>query len=146
MSILVDKNTKVICQGLTGKQGTFHTQQCLDYGTKVVAGVTPGRGGETHLSLPVFDTVAEAKKATGATVSMIYVPAPFAADAILEAADAGLELIVCITEGVPVVVRLEGTNVEKGRDMLDKSGLKLVSAAGLTDAASKVVKLAGAHL
>ena len=103
MSILVDKNTKVICQGLTGKQGTFHTQQCLDYGTKVVAGVTPGRGGETHLNLPVFDTVAEAKKATGATVSMIYVPAPFAADAILEAADAGLELIVCITEGVPVL-------------------------------------------
>ncbi|HUQ52825.1 MAG TPA: succinate--CoA ligase subunit alpha [Gammaproteobacteria bacterium] len=103
MSILVDKNTKVICQGLTGKQGTFHTQQCLDYGTKVVAGVTPGRGGEKHLNLPVFDTVAEAKKATGATVSMIYVPAPFAADAILEAADAGLELVVCITEGVPVL-------------------------------------------
>ena len=103
MSILVDKNTKVICQGLTGKQGTFHTQQCLDYGTKVVAGVTPGRGGEKHLNLPVFNTVVEAKKATGATVSMIYVPAPFAADAILEAADAGLELIVCITEGVPVL-------------------------------------------
>jgi succinyl-CoA synthetase alpha subunit len=103
MSILVDKNTKVICQGLTGKQGTFHTQQCLDYGTKVVAGVTPGRGGEKHLNLPVFDTVAEAKKETGATVSMIYVPAPFAADAILEAADAGIELVVCITEGVPVL-------------------------------------------
>jgi succinyl-CoA synthetase alpha subunit len=103
MSILVDKNTKVICQGLTGKQGTFHSQQCLDYGTKVVAGVTPGRGGEQHLNLPIFDTVAEAKKATGATVSMIYVPAPFAADAILEAADAGLELVVCITEGVPVL-------------------------------------------
>ena len=103
MSILVDKNTKVICQGLTGKQGTFHTQQCLDYGTQVVAGVTPGRGGEQHLNLPVFDTVAEAKKVTGATVSMIYVPAPFAADAILEAADAGLELVVCITEGVPVL-------------------------------------------
>ena len=103
MSILVDKDTKVICQGLTGKQGTFHTQQCLDYGTKVVAGVTPGRGGEKHLNLPVFNTVVEAKKATGATVSMIYVPAPFAADAILEAADAGLELIVCITEGVPVL-------------------------------------------
>ena len=103
MSILVDTNTKVICQGLTGKQGTFHTQQCLDYGTKVVAGVTPGRGGEKHLNLPVFNTVVEAKKATGATVSMIYVPAPFAADAILEAADAGLELIVCITEGVPVL-------------------------------------------
>jgi succinyl-CoA synthetase alpha subunit len=103
MSILVDANTKVICQGLTGKQGTFHTQQCLDYGTKVVAGVTPGRGGEQHLGLPVFDTVAEAARATGATVSMIYVPAPFAADAILEAVDASLELVVCITEGVPVL-------------------------------------------
>ncbi len=114
MSILVDKNTKVICQGLTGKQGTFHTQQCLDYGTKVVAGVTPGRGGEKHLNLPVFNTVAEAKKATGATVSMIYVPAPFAADAILEAADAGLELIVCITEGVPVLDMVKVKAVLKG--------------------------------
>jgi succinyl-CoA synthetase alpha subunit len=103
MSILVDSNTKVICQGLTGKQGSFHTQQCLEYGTKVVAGVTPGRGGTEHLGLPVYDTVAEARRETGATVSMIYVPAPFAADAILEAADAGLELIVCITEGVPVL-------------------------------------------
>ena len=114
MSILIDKNTKVICQGLTGKQGTFHTQQCLDYGTKVVAGVTPGRGGETHLDLPVFDTVAEAKKATGATVSMIYVPAPFAADAILEAADAGLELVVCITEGVPVLDMIKVKAVLRG--------------------------------
>ncbi len=103
MSILVDADTKVICQGLTGRQGSFHTQQCLDYGTQVVAGVTPGRGGETHLDLPVYDTVAEAAGATGATVSMIYVPAPFAADAILEAADAGIELIVCITEGLPVL-------------------------------------------
>ncbi len=103
MSILVDSNTKVICQGLTGRQGSFHTQQCLDYGTQVVAGVTPGRGGEEHLGLPVFDTVAQAKAETGATVSMIYVPAPFAADAILEAADAGIELVVCITEGVPVL-------------------------------------------
>ena len=117
MAILIDKHTKVICQGLTGKQGTFHTQQSLEYGTQVVAGVTPGRGGEKHLNLPVFNTVAEAKAATGATVSMIYVPAPFAADAILEAADAGVELVVCITEGVPVLdmVRvkavLKGTNV-----------------------------------
>jgi len=103
MSILVDKDTKVICQGLTGRQGTFHAQQCLDYGTKVVAGVTPGRGGEEHIGLPVFNTMREAREATGATVSMIYVPAPFAADAILEAADAGLELVVCITEGVPVL-------------------------------------------
>ena len=114
MSILVDKNTNVICQGLTGKQGTFHTQQCLAYGTKVVAGVTPGRGGEKHLDLPVFDTVAEAKKATGATVSMIYVPAPFAADAILEAVDAGLELVVCITEGVPVLDMVKVKAVLKG--------------------------------
>ena len=103
MSILVDAGTKVICQGLTGRQGSFHTEQCLAYGTQVVAGVTPGRGGERHLGLPVFDTVDAARGETGATVSMIYVPAPFAADAILEAADAGVELIVCITEGVPVL-------------------------------------------
>ena len=92
MSILVNKNTRVICQGFTGKQGTFHSQQCLDYGTKVVGGVTPGRGGEKHLGLPVFDTVRTRCAQTGATASMIYVPAPFAADAILEAADAGIEL------------------------------------------------------
>jgi len=103
MSILVDASSKVICQGLTGRQGTFHTEQCLAYGTKVVAGVTPGRGGSEHLGLPVYNTMRDAAAATGATVSMIYVPAPFAADAILEAADAGIELIVCITEGVPVL-------------------------------------------
>jgi succinyl-CoA synthetase alpha subunit len=114
MSILIDKSTKVICQGLTGKQGTFHTQQCLDYGTKVVAGVTPGRGGEKHLGLPVYDTVADAARATGATVSMIYVPAPFAADAILEAVDAGLELVVCITEGVPVLDMIKVKAVLRG--------------------------------
>jgi succinyl-CoA synthetase alpha subunit len=102
MSILVDKNTRVICQGFTGNQGTFHSQQCLEYGTKLVGGVTPGRGGEKHLGLPVFNTVRDAVRETGATASMIYVPAPFAADAILEAADAGIELIVCITEGIPV--------------------------------------------
>jgi succinyl-CoA synthetase alpha subunit len=102
MSILVDKNTRVICQGFTGKQGTFHSEQCIAYGTKLVGGVTPGRGGEKHLKLPVFNTAREAVKETGATVSMIYVPAPYAADAILEAADAGIELIVCITEGIPV--------------------------------------------
>src|SRR5580692_7266950 len=102
MSILIDKNTRVICQGFTGKQGTFHSEQCLAYGTKLVGGTTPGRGGTTHLGQPVFNTVDDAVRATGATVSMIYVPAPFAADAILEAADAGIELVVCITEGVPV--------------------------------------------
>jgi succinyl-CoA synthetase alpha subunit len=102
MSILVNKRTKVICQGFTGKQGSFHTQQCIAYGTRVVGGVTPGRGGTQHLELPVFDTVRDAVKQTGATTSMIYVPAAFAADAILEAADAGIELVVCITEGIPV--------------------------------------------
>jgi len=102
MSILVNKRTKVICQGFTGKQGTFHSEQCLTYGTKLVGGVTPGQGGNKHLGQPVFNTVRDAVKATGATASMIYVPAPFAADAILEAADAGIELVVCITEGVPV--------------------------------------------
>ena len=120
MSILIDADTKVICQGLTGRQGTFHTQQCLDYGTQVVAGVTPGRGGETHLGLPVYNTVADAKRDTGATVSMIYVPAPFAADAILEAADAGLELIVCITEGVPVL------DMVKVKAVLRGSGVRLI--------------------
>jgi len=103
MSILVDRNSKVICQGFTGRQGSFHSEQCIEYGTQMVGGVTPGRGGETHLGLPVFDTVHDAVKETGADVSMIYVPAPFAADAILEAADAGVGLVVCITEGIPVL-------------------------------------------
>ncbi len=102
MSILVDQSTRVICQGFTGKQGTFHSEQCLAYGTKLVGGTTPGRGGSRHLGLPVFDTVEEAVRQTGATASMIYVPAAHAADAILESADAGIELIVCITEGIPV--------------------------------------------
>ncbi len=102
MSILVNKHTRVICQGFTGKQGTFHSEQCLAYGTRLVGGVTPGRGGEKHIGLPVFDTVHDAVRQTGATASMIYVPPPFAADAILEAADAGIELVVCITEGIPV--------------------------------------------
>ena len=102
MSILIDKSTRVLCQGFTGKQGTFHSQQCLDYGTKLVGGVTPGRGGEKHLGLAVFDTVRDAVARTDANATMIYVPPPFAADAIIEAADAGIAVIVCITEGIPV--------------------------------------------
>lgn len=107
MSILIDKNTKVICQGFTGKQGTFHSEQALAYGTKMVGGVTPGKGGTEHLGLPVFNTVQEAVKATGANASVIYVPAPFCKDSIIEAADAGIKLIVCITEGVPVLDMLQ---------------------------------------
>lgn len=102
MSILVNAQTKVICQGFTGKQGTFHSEQAIAYGTQLVGGVTPGRGGQTHLNLPVFDTVRTAVEATGANATMIYVPAPFAADAILEAADSGIQTIVCITEGIPI--------------------------------------------
>jgi succinyl-CoA synthetase alpha subunit len=107
MSILVDANTKVICQGFTGKQGTFHSEQSLAYGTQLVGGVTPGRGGQKHLELPVFDTVSEAVMATDAVATMIYVPAAFAADAILEAAAGGIKIIVCITEGIPVLDMLK---------------------------------------
>ncbi|MEE4383776.1 MAG: succinate--CoA ligase subunit alpha [Pseudomonadales bacterium] len=103
MSILVDENTKVICQGFTGSQGTLHSEQSIAYGTKMVGGVTPGKGGTKHLDLPVFDTVRDAVRETGATASVIYVPAPFCKDSILEAADAGVELIVCITEGIPTL-------------------------------------------
>ena len=103
MAVLVDENTKVICQGLTGSQGTFHTEQAIAYGTKMVGGVTPGKGGTTHLDLPVFNSVHEAKHVTEANASVIYVPPPFAADSILEAIDAEMELIVCITEGIPVL-------------------------------------------
>ncbi len=107
MSILIDKNTKVICQGFTGSQGTFHSEQAIAYGTRMVGGVSPGKGGTTHLELPVFNTVRDAVEATGATASVIYVPAPFCKDAILEAIAAGIELIVCITEGIPTLDMLQ---------------------------------------
>lgn len=113
MPILVDEKTRVITQGITGKAGSFHTEQCLAYGSKFVGGVTPGKGGETALGLPVFDTVLEAKKGTNCNATMIFVPPPFAADAILEAVDAGIELIVCITEGIPVRDMLEVSRILK---------------------------------
>ena len=120
MSILVNKNTKIICQGFTGSQGTFHCQQALDYGTKIVGGVTPGKGGQSHLELPVFDTVQEAVYKTKANVSVIYVPPAFAADSILEAVDAKLDLIVCITEGIPVL------DMVKVKNALNNSSSRLI--------------------
>ena len=120
MAVLVDKDTKVICQGFTGAQGTFHSEQAIAYGTRMVGGVTPGKGGQTHLDLPVFDTVAEAVDATGADASVIYVPPPFAADAILEAVDAGIALVVCITEGIPVLDML------RVKRALGESGSRLI--------------------
>ena len=116
MSILVDSTTRVICQGFTGKQGTFHSEQAIAYGTQLVGGVTPGKGGQTHLDRPVFDTVAAAVRETGADATMIYVPAAFAADAILEAADAGIKVIVCITEGIPVLDMLKVRAALTGSD------------------------------
>ncbi|MEX0900991.1 MAG: succinate--CoA ligase subunit alpha [Gammaproteobacteria bacterium] len=116
MSILIGKKTRVICQGFTGKQGTFHSEQALAYGTRMVGGVTPGRGGETHLGLPVFDTVRDAVRETRADASVIYVPAPYAADAILEAADAGIALVVCITEGIPVLDMVRVKAALRGTD------------------------------
>lgn len=117
MSVLIDKNTKVICQGFTGSQGTLHSEQAIAYGTKMMGGVTPGKGGGTHLDLPIFDTVEQAVKETGATASVIYVPAPFCKDSILEAADNGIELIVCITEGIPTLDMLDCKAVLDGTDI-----------------------------
>ncbi|WKZ57002.1 MAG: succinate--CoA ligase subunit alpha [Bdellovibrionota bacterium] len=115
MSVLVDKNTKVITQGITGKSGSFHTRACKEYGTKMVAGVGPGKGGQNFEGIPLFNSVSEAKEATAATVSVIYVPAPFAADAIMEAVDADLDLVVCITEGIPVLDMLRVNSFMQGR-------------------------------
>ena len=120
MSILINKDTKIICQGFTGSQGTFHCQQAIDYGTKIVGGVTPGKGGQSHLELPVFDTVQEAVFQTNADVSVIYVPPPFAADSILEAIDSKLDLIVCITEGIPVL------DMVKVKNALSNSSSRLI--------------------
>ncbi len=120
MAVLVNENTKVICQGFTGSQGTFHSEQAIEYGTKMVGGVTPGKGGQSHLDLPIFNTVAEARHVTGANATAIYVPPPFAADAILEAVDAEMELIVCITEGIPVL------DMMKVKRALDGSKSRLI--------------------
>lgn len=120
MSVLINKDTKVICQGFTGGQGTFHSEQAIAYGTQMVGGVSPGKGGSEHLGLPVFNTVREAVEATGATASVIYVPAPFCKDAILEAIDAGIELIVCITEGIPTIDMIDV------KTKLDSSGVRMI--------------------
>ncbi|MCY4270845.1 MAG: succinate--CoA ligase subunit alpha [Gammaproteobacteria bacterium] len=120
MSILIDRNTKVICQGITGSQGSFHTEQAIAYGTRIVGGVTPGKGGQTHLGAPVFNTVREAAHQTGATATSIYVPAPFCLDSILEAVDAGIELIVCITEGIPTLDML------LAKAKCDAAGVRLI--------------------
>jgi succinyl-CoA synthetase alpha subunit len=122
MSVLINKDTKVICQGFTGSQGTFHSEQALAYGTQMVGGVTPGKGGTTHLGLPVFNTVREAVEATGATATVIYVPAPFCKDSILEAIDAGIKLIITITEGIPTLDMLTV------KVKLDEAGVRMIGS------------------
>lgn len=120
MSVLIDRNTKVICQGFTGSQGTFHSEQAIEYGTQMVGGVSPGKGGTTHLGLPVFNSAREAVEATGATASVIYVPAAFCLDAIIEAADSGVELVVCITEGIPTLDMLVA------KEYVDRKGVRMI--------------------
>src|SRR3989304_2008469 len=129
MSILVNKNTKVICQGITGEQGTFHTRQMVAYGTRMVGGVTPGKGGTDVDGIPVFDTVDEAVKKTGANASVIYVPAAFAGDAIMEAVDSGIELVICITEGIPVLDMVKVRRVMQGRN--SRPGLGQSTCVGI---------------
>lgn len=140
MSILVNENTRVICQGFTGKQGTFHSEQAIAYGTRMVGGVTPGKGGQTHLDRPVFDTVHDAVAETGANATMIYVPAAFAADAILEAADAGIEVIACITEGIPVqdMLRVKAALWGSGAHLIGPNCPGIISPGDDTVAGCKI--------
>ena len=153
MAIFINENTPVLIQGFTGRIGTFHAQEMIDYGTNVVGGVTPGKGGTSHLGRPVFNTVKGAVQETAAEASIVFVPPPFAADAIMEAADAGINRCDWVAKGVvdaitdlnikmPVVVRLAGTNVEEGRRILDESGLTVITAETLAEAAQKAVAAA----
>ena len=142
MSVMIDKNTKVICQGITGKTGTFHTEQAIAYGTKMVGGVTPGKGGSTHIGLPVYDTVAEAREATGATASVVYVPPPFAADSICEAIDAEIPLIVCIPEGIPVLDMVRVTRALSG----SKSRLLGPNCPGIVTAGESKIGIMPANI
>ena len=154
MSIIIHKNTKILVQGFTGKIGSFHAEEMIKYGSNVVGGVTPGKGGMTHLNLPVFNTVKEAVDQTGASTSILFVPPAFAADSAMEAADAGINRCDWVAEGIvqalskieikhPLVIRLAGTNVEKGNEILKKSNINYIEASTLEDAANKAVKALG---